>query len=669
MPSSPPRSRHSRLTPLVVGLWGLIVMAAFFWEGNTVLDRMEWRTVDWRFQVRGPIRPNPDIAIVTVDEESIREVGRWPWPRERYARLIDELSRLGAKAIVFDIFVTEPDNTPGGAAADKALVTATRRAGNVYHPAFVLPRGTSHWPPSAQARKHAWEDVPVVREAGFSQVAELIAPQSVTFPIPALAAAARGVGVANLLDSGDGIYRHLVPLIRYDNETYPSMTLAVAADLLGTSRGKMRITPGKYVDLGKGRRIPLDMQGRMLINFVGKPGQAYKYISAASLLERRGTADAIKGKIVLVGVTAPGIYDLRASPYETSFNGVESEANAIDNALSGDFLWEVPPLFTALLLMGVVLVFGLLLPRLATPELCLLSLGTIASYPWLAVELFSRHSMVIDLVHPMGAMLGSFMIVLMLRLLVEERRRHRAQAMLRCFLPPQLVGRLVEDEALTTMRGERREISVFFADLRNFTSTAEELAPEDTVLFLNRYFSLMHEVIFEHSGTLDKYIGDEIMVFFNAPVTQSDHARLAVMAAIDMQRRIMANQAEWEYLQVPVLHAGIGIATGQALVGYVGSAERMQYTVIGRTVNLASRLQTLCKQLQCRILISEATYQAVADMVEAEDLGEMPIAGFTHPVRVWHVLDYKDVEMRGHWGPVDEPIRGGAEPGGETEAL
>ncbi|MHB8993752.1 MAG: CHASE2 domain-containing protein [Armatimonadota bacterium] len=644
-------------------------MATYFWEGNTVFDRMEWRTVDWRFQVRGPIRPNPDIAIVSVDEESIREVGRWPWPRERYARLIDELSRLGAKAIVFDIFVTEPDNTPGGAAADKALGTATRRAGNVYHPGFVLPPGTSPWAASPQVRKHAWSEVAIVREAGFTQVAELIAPQSVTFPLPALAAAARGVGVANVLDSGDGIYRHLVPLIRYENTVYPSMSLAVAADLLGTSQSNMRITPGKYVDLGKGRRIPLDMHGRMLINFVGNPGHAYKYISAASILDGLETAETIKGKIVLVGVTAPGIYDLRASPYETNFHGVESEANAIDNALSGNFLWEVPPLFTALLLVGIVLTYGFLLPRLATPELCLLSIGAIATYPWLAIWLFSRHSMVVDLVHPMGAMLGSFMIVLMLRLLVEERRRDRAQTMLRYFVPPQLVGRLVEDEALTTMRGDRREISVFFADLRNFTATAEELAPEDTVLFLNRYFSLMHEVIFEHSGTLDKYIGDEIMVFFNAPVTQSDHARLAVMTAIDMQRRIMANQAEWDYLQVPSLHAGIGIATGPALVGYVGSAERMQYTVIGRTVNLASRLQTLCKQLKCRILISDATYQAVADLVEAEDLGEMPIAGFTHPVRVWHVLDYKADEMRGHWGPVDQPIHGRAEPSGDTEAL
>jgi adenylate cyclase len=656
MPSSPPRRRHSRLTSVVVAVWGLVVLAAFFWEGNTVLDRMEWRTVDWRFQVRGPISANPDIAIVTVDEESIREVGRWPWPRERYARLIDELSRLGARAIVFDIFVTEPDTTRGGAASDEALVGATRRAGKVYYPAFVLPPGTSAWSPSPQIQKQAWNDVRVLPGSGLGQVAELISPQAVTFPIPELAAAARGIGVANILDSGDGIYRHLVPLIRYEHQIYPSVALAVAADTLKVSHSNIRIVPGAYVDLGEQRRVPLDMHGRMMINFVGNPGKAYRYIPAASVLSRLAPAEAVKGKIVLIGVTAPGIYDLRASPYDTNFHGVESEANAIDNALSGSFLREVPPLHTALVLLGVIVVFGLLLPCLATPELCILSGGAIVSYPWLAIWLFSRHAIVVSLVHPLGAMLGSFLIVLMIRLLVEERRGRRAHDLLRFFVPPQLVARLVEDEALTTMRGERREISVFFADLRNFTATAEELAPEDTVLFLNRYFSLMHEVIFEHAGTLDKYIGDEIMAFFNAPVTQADHARLAVMAAIDMQRRIMANQAEWEYLQVPVLQAGIGIATGPAVVGYVGSAERMQYTVIGRTVNLASRLQALCKQLQCRILISDATYQAVSDLVEVEDLGEMRIAGFALPVQVWHVLDYRDAQMRGHWGPVDEPV-------------
>jgi len=304
----------------------------------------------------------------------------------------------------------------------------------------------------------------------------------------------------------------------------------------------------------------------------------------------------------------------------------------------------------------IIPLFGVGLTRLNTTHMAFLALAAALSYPVLAVTLFTRHSILIELVNPTLAMLGSLLIILMLRLLIEERRRHQVQAILRYFVPPQLVGRLEEEEALMTLRGERREISVFFADLRNFTQTAEALAPEDTVLFLNRCFALMHELIWEREGTLDKYIGDEIMAFYNAPVAQPDHARRAVMTAIDMQRRIMANQAEWEFLLVPELTAGIGIATGQAVVGYVGSQERMQYTVIGQTVNLASRLQALCKTLGCRILISDATHQAVSDLIQAQDLGEMPLPGFQQPVRVWHVLDYRDEELRGNWEPVGTPV-------------
>lgn len=652
-----PTHRLTRLTLLCVGLWGLAVMCTFFWEGNTLLDRIEWRTVDWRFQLRGPIPPSRDLAIVAVDEQSIREIGRWPWPRERFATLTNELAKCGAKRIVFDVFFTEPDRGNGGVNSDEALLTATRRAGTVYHAGFLSApqagQSTATMPGDA-----AWSHTPVVRASGLASVASLIEPPGLTLPLPALARAARGVGIANVLDSGDGVYRHIVPLVSYEGAIYPSMTLALAADLLDVTPERRQIVPGKCVQLGT-EEIPLDMQGRLLVNFVGKPGHAYPYVSAADALAQKGTAgDRLRGKIVLVGVTAPGIYDLRASPYETNFNGVETEANAIDNVLTNRFLRQMPPLETGLLLLAIILVFGLLLPRLTTSGLCLAAIAGIAGYPWLATWLFTNRSLVVALVHPTFAMLGSFLIILVMRVLVEERRRNVAHSLLRHFVPPQLVGRLVEEEALTTMRGERREISVFFADLRNFTSSAEALAPEDTVIFLNRYFALMNEIIWEHGGTLDKYIGDEIMVFYNAPLTQAEHAQLAVMTAIDMQRRIMANQAEWEYLQVPGLNAGIGIASGPAVVGCIGSGERMQYTVIGMTVNLASRLQALCKQFGCRILIADATYQAVVDVVEAEDLGEVAVPGFQQPVRVWHVLDYKHPEMRGHWPPVDEPVKG-----------
>ena len=665
------RSSHRpfvRLSLSGVALWCLFMLGLYFWPFGTLLDRIEWRTVDWRFQLRGVQTPTQPIVIVAVDEESIQSLGRWPWPRERFAELVEALDAAGARRIIFDVFFTERDASSGGPASDARLLAATRQAGNVYHAGFIYqPQGSppSVPPPVAQ---RAWRDTRVARAGGLASVAGLIEPEGATFPLPDLAVAARGFGVANVLDSGDGIYRHLVPLMRYQGALYPSVALAVAADELQVRPSDITVTLGRDIRLGDKCRLPLDMHGRMLINFIG--GNAhFPYVSAADVLNHPDQLkrDTFRDKIVLIGVTAPGIYDLRASPFATIYNGVESEASALECILSRHFIRQPSPIVTGLLLLLFIPLFGWLLPRLSTAAMTGLALTALASYPVLAVTLFTRHGLLIELANPMLAMLGSVLIILLLRLLIEERRRHQVQTILRYFVPPQLVGRLVEEEALTTLRGERREISVIFADLRNFTATAEALAPEDTVLFLNRYFALMHEVIWEHEGTLDKYIGDEIMVFYNSPVAQPDHALRAVMTAIDMQRRIMANQAEWEYLLVPDLTAGIGIATGQAVVGYVGSQERMQYTVIGQTVNLASRLQALCKTLGCRIIISDDTYRAVSDMILAEDLGEQALTGFQHPLRVWQVLDYRSEELRGNWEPVGTPVSGRA-PSGPTSA-
>lgn len=653
----PASGRFLRLSFLGVLAYSLTILVLYFWPAPTLLDRFEWRTVDWRFQLRGPQQPKQPIVIVTVDEESIRRLGRWPWPRKIFARLIRHLQAAGARCIVFDIFFTEYDASPGGAASDVELIRATQEAGNVFHAGFIyLARGTpaSAVPPQIAAR--AWEHTAVQPGRGLAYVAQLIEPAAVTFPLPELAAAARGFGVANVLDSGDGIYRHLVPLIRYQGRLYPSVALAVAADYYQIPPEKISVIIGQEIRLGA-RRIPLDMQGRFLIDYLGGD-HIFPYFSAADVLNRTPTQnkEQFQGKIVLIGVTAPGIYDLRANPFATIYYGVEAQASALEAMLSGRFLRQASPLAIGLFLLLLIPTFGIILPRQRTFLMTLLALSALILYPWLCVRLFIQHHFVLNLIFPFFAMLGNFLIIVTLRLLLEERRRHQIQTILQHFVPPQLVGRLVQEEAYISLRGERREISVMFADIRNFTATAEALAPEDTVTFLNRYFTLMNEIIWEHEGTLDKYIGDEIMIFFNAPLAQPDHARRAVMTAIDIQRRIMANQAEWEYLQVPNLAAGIGIATGPAVVGYVGSPQRMQYTVIGQTVNLASRLQALCKPLGCRILISDETYRAVADLIVAQDLGKLPISGFHQPMRVWNVLDYRDEKLRGQWEPVGTPI-------------
>lgn len=647
--------RARRVGFLCVAAWTVAMLVAYYGPGGALLRRLELRTVDWRFQHRGKLTPCPDLAIVAIDEESIRALGRWPWSRAAYADLARKLAEAGARRIVFDIFFTDPDRSPGGAAGDERLAEVTRSLGNVYHSGYAYTPNGQAPPVDPRLAAGPWSRVRLIPGSGLAAVATLFEAEALTLPLTPLALAARGYGLSNLPDPEDDTYRHLVPVMRYRQRLYPSVVIALAADLLGVSPDQVEVEVGREIRLGRKCALPLDADGRMLINFAGGD-HTYPYFGASDAMAGTLPAGALRGKVVLVGWTAPGINDLRACPFATVFNGVETEANALDNLLTGRLLRRTHPALTGLLMLLGGLLLAFLLPRLGTLAMCGVGVGAAVGYPWLCAWLFARYGLVLDLLSPTLLAIGAFIFVLTLRLAVEEQQRHQAHSILRHFVPPQLVGRLLDEEALTTLRGERREITVFFADLRSFTAASEELAPEDTVSFLNRYFELMHEVIWEHDGTLDKYIGDEIMGFFNAPLTQEDHARRAVMTAIDMQRRIMGNTAEWEWYGLPGLNAGIGIATGPALVGYVGSAERMQYTVIGNTVNLASRLQAQCKHLGCRILISEATYRQVAELIEAEDMGEIEIPGIQQPVHVWHVLDYRSPELRGHWGPVDEPV-------------
>ncbi|MBU0607695.1 MAG: CHASE2 domain-containing protein, partial [Armatimonadetes bacterium] len=393
--------QFKRLSALGVAAWCLLVLGLYFWPSGTLLDRFEWRTVDWRFHLRGQQKPDTadhKITIVAVDEESIGALGRWPWERRVFAGLVDRISRARARSIVFDVFFTEPDESPGGPASDQALVAATARAGDVFHAGFIYTLTSAGEPAiSSAVAARAWDAGQVRRGGGLSAVAELIEPEAVTFPLPALVTAARGFGVANVLDSGDGVYRHLVPLVRYQGKLYPSVALALAADWLQVPPDQITVAPGREISLGGKRRLPLDMHGRLLIDFLGGD-HTFDYVSVADVMAQSDdeNRDLFRNGIVLIGVTAPGIYDLRASPFATIYNGVEAEASAIDAVLSDRFIRQASPLVTGLLLLALIPLYGVLLPRLPTAVMTPLALAALVAYPWLGVSLFTRHRVLVD---------------------------------------------------------------------------------------------------------------------------------------------------------------------------------------------------------------------------------------------------------------------------------
>ncbi|MFW5867479.1 MAG: CHASE2 domain-containing protein, partial [Armatimonadota bacterium] len=324
----PPQRRR---LALVIALVVAIVLLLRFWPAFTLLDGLELQTLDWRFTQRGPRPPHPDIVIVTVDQSSIAEIGRWPWPRRIFADVIRTVSGAGASAIVFDIFFADPDDSAGGAASDAELIDATREAGIVYHAAFgraAQQQGDdgSDTPDSALASQ-SWEAADVIAPGGLNAAASLFGVREVTAPLPGLIDAACGVGFVNVVDSGDGVYRHTFAVLEHEDRLYPSLSVAAAAGLLGAEPEDVIVAPGEHVELNDQRRIPLDRMGRTLVNFAGG-AETYPFIPVREVLTMGERApelarERFKDTIVLVAVTAPGLYDLRASPFDAVYYGVE----------------------------------------------------------------------------------------------------------------------------------------------------------------------------------------------------------------------------------------------------------------------------------------------------------------------------------------------------------
>ncbi len=439
-PECEARRRLLWLAPAIV----VFVLTVRFWPSLTHLDRLELRTLDWRFTHRGPCEPDPRIVILEVDESSVAQLGRWPWPRERFARVIRTLQELGARAVIFDIFFAEPDPQPGGAQSDRQLIEATAEAGMVYHAAFGhAPAGSAQAAGDRALLKRSWSEARVLRGRGPNAVARLFELGEVTAPLPGLVAAAADVGFVNVADSGDGVYRHTFPVVRHGDALYPSLSVAAAAGMLGVAPAQVTIYLGRAIDLGGRRQIPIDRSGRMLIDFAGGAG-SYPYVPVRDLLTMaQRNPDAARarfaGRIVFVAVSAPGLYDLRASPFDTVYNGVETQANALANILSGRMLRQAPGEVCIFIVvaLAVALIIGLSARRPGGAIAA--AVAVFAGYNWLAVALFARGT-VIEMAAPNLVMLLMVLAALAVRLVGAESEQARTLGALSRFVPAAVIS-------------------------------------------------------------------------------------------------------------------------------------------------------------------------------------------------------------------------------------
>lgn len=638
-------STHGRMVRgVLIGV--LISLLLVILYGLSLLEPFELKTLDWRFRVfSSPKEASSDIVIVVVDQKSLDyyenlESIPWPWPRGLYEAIVDFANMGGAKAIIFDILFTERSGY--GYEDDEYFIDVVRKAGDVYMPMFMSRKERPMRPELIEyliseraldvkdESKIAWESY-----------------RSIVLPLDGLVMSARGLGNVMMAPDADGIYRHASLLSKYEGKFFPSLPLAVAKDILGVK--KLSIDGSNRLILD-GLLVPLEEDGSMLIKYYGGT-VTYKYYSIASLIQsfarlQEGTPPIIapeefKDKIVLVGLTAPGLYDLKPTPFSSVYPGVEIHATVINNILQGDFLTRISAgglfllIFTINILCGVTISYFVRLKQ-SIPIVC----GCII-FPLIIALMSFRNDLWFDLVTPeLGALL-TVAAAAIVSYSTEGRQRRFIKNAFKHYLSPQVIDELMKNPERLRLGGEKRKLTVFFSDIAGFTSLSEKLSPEELSELLCEYLTRMTDIILGHQGTLDKYEGDAIMAFWGAPIAQSDHAYRACVAALECQVTLETLRREFSDRGWPRLYVRIGINSGEMVVGNMGSKERFDYTVLGDDVNLGSRLEGANKEFGTSIMISESTYQLAKNGIEVRELDMIRVKGKEAPVRVYELLARK----------------------------
>lgn len=596
-----------------------------------LLERINFRLYDLFFYLRGPIKAPDEVRIVAIDERSIERLGRWPWSRDKIALLVRKLANHGASVIALDIIYSEREKH------DAQLAKSFFEAGNVFLPVVFLFDKKDSQP--------AFEVKPIallISKKASDQFIPIRAT-SVLSPLPEFIDASAGIAHINIFPDSDGVVRWESLYIEYFGYLVPSLSLRVSAYHLGISEDKLFVIPGEGIVLGK-RFLPTDPSGRILIPYYGGINP-FKHLSVVDILEDRVSPQDIEGKIVLVGATAVGIYDLRVTPTSPVMPGVEKHAHVIASILENRVLIPAPAYWNYLLILGCGLV-GLLFVKLRSLYSFFVLITVTLSLFGGAFYLFKIKGIWLPVVGAFFNLVFQFFVLITIKYAFFEREAKFIRNVFSSYVTERVVQELIKNPEMAKLGGERKEVTVFFSDLRGFTSMSEKLDPEKVVEILNEYFSAMTEIVFKWEGTLDKFIGDAIMVFWGAPIHIPDHGERAVKCAVEMVQRLRELNNKWRQEGKPELHLGAGIHTGQALVGNIGAeGKKMDYTVIGDTVNLASRLEGLNKQYNSEIIISEATFERVKhllerelkDVVEVIPLGETFVKGKEKPIRIYQI--------------------------------
>jgi len=635
------------------------------------LNLIELKILDAHFQLRGIRQPDPHIIIVAVDDHALETVGRWPWSRDQIGLIIDHLlSKYGSKVIGMDMVFSEAQKNPMQESLKRielagktnpevtqwlkqhqnigdvdGMFAATLRKyrDRICMGYFFYPQANSALPNAVEQLARAGKLLqPSAMTAQEDDSASRFVTRMriVTNNLPKFAKAAEISGFFNFFPDPDGLVRRVPLVAELNGYYYPSLDLQTLRMALGWPSLSVRLSGYGVEELRlNGKSIETDRRGHMLINHYG-PGHTFRYVSAADVLEGKVNPAIFKDSIVLLGITATGVFDTRASPFDTVFPGVEAHATVISNILHHQELRR-PTWLQVTELLGVLFI-GLVCGWLVLGRGAVVQGITLIGVPLfimlLAFWLFTFYNLWLKEIYLILGVLMTAAPVTLIEYIIESRKRAFIHDAFAHYLAPHVVDELARHPETLRLGGEKKEITVMFSDIAGFSTFSESMPPEELVYFLNQYLSAMSDIILEHGGTIDKYEGDAIIAFFGAPLDMPDHAIQAVRAALAQQTQLQQLRKRWMEMGYPELHARIGVNSGPMIVGNIGTETHMNYTIMGDHANLASRLEGVNKIYGTSILISNHTCLEAQDKIMARFVDRVYVVGRKTSVEIYEPL-------------------------------
>ncbi|MCG3670103.1 adenylate/guanylate cyclase domain-containing protein [Aliarcobacter butzleri] len=624
-----------------------IFLSAIYIFFPNLPDSLDNRLRDYLFTIRGELPHNQNVVIVDIDETSIKSLGQWPWSRDKLAKILENLTLANVGIVGLDIVFAEEDRTsPHKILQDlkiykKDVPNYDLEFANVVENSPVILGYQFDLVKKDNTNAKAPQIPAIFIEKDKPQdKSYLIEAYNTILNIPQIQDKAYSSGFFNNIPDDTGIIRSVPLIISYDDTIYPSLALEVIRVINNTQKVVVQYDENGISNIVLDDiSIPTDRYGRMLINFRG-PERSFKYISAIDIYNNNFDKSEIDGKIVLIGTSAAGLFDLRATPFDSIFPGVEVHANIIDNILMQDFIYKASWLDGANILiifvLSIIVVMFTTYTTFWANPIIFISFST--SYLFLVYNLLFDYGIVLNILFPIATVLIASIMTTLFDYFYNIKKEEAIKAKFASKVSKNVMDDILKNIDKNEFSAKSKEVTIFFSDIRGFTNISEKLDAKDLISFLNRYMQPMSEIIIKYQGTIDKFIGDAIMAYWNAPIDIKNHCDLALKASLEQLEVLEKLNVELQKENLPKIDIGIGLNTGTVIVGEMGSSLRSDYTVIGDTINLGSRVESLCKYYDSKLNISNFTKDKLQEEYIFRFLDLVKVKGKNEPVEIWQVL-------------------------------